>query len=76
MPNKIKCSPSRKASYQAYRTENRQMKNKERKLLKHLLKHPDDKQSQERCPVESYLSAADKMKKQKGKENGNKKLYR
>lgn len=48
MPNKIKCSTSRKAQYSNYQAQNRKEKNKERKLLKHLEKHPNDVQSLER----------------------------
>lgn len=48
MPGKIKCSASRKAAYKRYEDENRQEKNKDNKLMKHLLKHPTDKQSEER----------------------------
>ncbi len=47
MPGKTKCSASRKADYTNRRTNNITVKNKARKLLKHLVKHPLDKQSAE-----------------------------
>lgn len=41
-------SASKKASYQAYKTLNVLAKNKLTKLARHLKRHPNDKQSQER----------------------------
>lgn len=45
MPNKTKCSESRRADYKAYKLEDRGALNKELKIEKHLKKHPEDKQS-------------------------------
>ncbi len=44
MPNKTKCSPSRKADYDR-RSNGVTSKNKEKKLEKHLSNHPNDIQS-------------------------------
>lgn len=48
MPNKTKCSTSRKAEYTSYKVENRKEKNKQNKLSKHLKTHPNDEQSIDR----------------------------
>lgn len=48
MPNKTKCSESRKNEYKSYLTEKRAELNAELKLERHLKKHPNDIQSKER----------------------------
>ena len=44
--SKLKGTAARKARRQSYQLENRYTKNKERKLLRHLGKHPEDKQAE------------------------------
>ena len=49
MAKRKRCTrPAYKARYLAYKTENRAAKNKARKIAKHLMKHPNDRQSSER----------------------------
>ncbi len=48
MPGKTKCSESRKANYKAYEASKQAEKNKECKILRHMLKHPNDKQTEQR----------------------------
>lgn len=56
MPNKRKrrTRPGYKACYTRYSTEARLLKNKKRKLERHLKLHPNDIQSKERKQVVSY----------------------
>lgn len=52
MPNKTKCSDSRKRDYTAYKAQDKAELNKLIKLEKHMKTHPNDKQSQERYPAD------------------------
>lgn len=61
--------PGYKARILAYKSENRATKNKEKKLARHMRKHPNDMQSLERRIPVSYLSAADKMRIQNVRKN-------
>lgn len=52
MPGKTKKSKSNEAYFKGYSLK--KDKNKENKITKHLIKHPNDKQSEERKGVKSY----------------------
>lgn len=56
MPNKRKRrqSAAYKAQYTNYKVQNKAARNKDNKLLRHMLKHPNDKQSEERRVPQSY----------------------
>lgn len=56
MPNKRKCRSREgyKARYKNYKAENRASKNKEKKLQRHLKKHPNDIQAKEKTIPKSY----------------------
>lgn len=49
MPNKRKRrqNKSYKAQYEKYKSNNTQKKNKEKKVLRHLTDHPNDKQAED-----------------------------
>lgn len=46
MPGKTKRSTSEDVYYKSYRATDKSKKNKEKRLLKHMLKHPNDKQAE------------------------------
>ncbi len=55
--NKVHGRNKGRPSQKAYVIEKRSIKNKEKKVLRHLKKHPNDKQSIER-PVVNYKKRA------------------
>lgn len=61
MPNKTKCSDSRKAYYKTSFDVTK--RNKERKLAKHLKRHPNDKQSLKKQGVPVDYTPKNKVKK-------------
>lgn len=64
MAKKKGSSKGAKALYTRYKAESRESKNRERKLLRHLKKHPNDKQTEKalnKAPV--HRSKPSKLKK-------------